>query len=73
MTPDERLDHTPTRGGKHPGKTWNEVAELDPSYVTWAYETWSTPPCSELLYRECLKDVAESRRQARVSRDQSGE
>lgn len=70
MTDDERKDHTPMWAKKHEGKTPSQVAEIDPSYLVWAYETWDRPPCSKLLYEECVRDVAEQRRQRGVSRDQ---
>ena len=69
-TPAEQLDHTPLNRGKYIGKTPSDVAERDPAYVAWAYEKWMPKPCSELLYRECLKDLREENRQYRVSRDQ---
>lgn len=71
MTHDELLDHSPLRGGKHPGKTPSEVAEKDPGYIVWAYETWSNKPCSALLYQACKTDFDEELRQRRVSRDQN--
>lgn len=73
MTADELLDHTPLRGGKHPGKTPSEIADIDPSYLVWAYEGWDRPPCSAMLYKECVKDAAELTRQNRVAKDQDRE
>ena len=70
-TPGEVLDHTPLSYGIYTGKTPNDIAERDPDYLCWAYEEWTPKPCSELLYRECLKDVAESNRQRRVERYQA--
>lgn len=67
------LDHTPLNRGKYIGDTPSDIAGLDPDYLAWAYERWTPKPCSELLYRECLKDIAESNRQRRVERDQDRE
>lgn len=76
MTPDQ-LDHTPMPRGKYSASRGNPrtpdwVAEHDPGYLVWAWSAWSERPCSDLLYRECKKDVAESKRQERVARDQDG-
>ncbi len=67
---DEELDHTPMTCRKHAGKTPSHVADVDPSYLVWAYETWSTKPCSKMLYQECVWDVQEARQQNNVSREQ---
>ena len=72
-TPGEVLDHTPLHKGKYIGQTPNEVAERDPDYLCSAYERWTPKPCSELLYKACLADIAESDRQRRVDRDQADE
>lgn len=69
MTQDE-LDHTPLHKGKYAGQTPSDVAERDPGYLAWAYEAWTPKPCSELLYKECLRDVADESRSRRVARDQ---
>ena len=74
MTDDE-LDHRPMTKGKYGPNggrlTADQVARRDPGYIVWAYEAWGLGECcSALLYRECAKDVAESRRQGRVSKDQ---
>lgn len=66
----DELDHTPLHRGKYIGQTPSDVAESDPGYIAWAYETWTPKPCSELLYKECLKDVANEARSRRVARDQ---
>ena len=69
------LDHSPMQRGKYgPAKgnprTPDWVAEHDPGYLVWAYDTWTDRPCSELLYRECVKDVADNRQSLRVALDQ---
>lgn len=73
MTPDEQLDHTAVSRGKYSGRTPDQIAQRDASYLVWMYENWTPKPCSALLYRECRKDLAESQRSERVSRDQDRE
>lgn len=78
MTAAEQLDHSiMTRGkyslGRGNPQTANWVAEHDPGYLVWAYESWTPKPCSDLLYRECKREVEEDRRQSRVARDQDGQ
>ena len=67
MTPDQ-LDHTVMPRGKYSRakgnpKTPDEVAQIDPSYLVWAWSAWYGRPCSELLYLECKKAVAKSKKQ----------
>ena len=76
----EVLDHTPLKFGKFRGKTPEQVAEIDPRYLCWAYETVSNfPTCSDALYRECggrgHKAVAETAEQKyeRQQREQEKE
>ena len=52
-------DHTPLTFGKYKGKTPEEIAEYDPSYVVWMYDNVSGPPCSKVLRDDCKKDVRE--------------
>lgn len=56
LTP-EQLDKKPIYFGKHKLKTPEQIAEIDPQYVKWAYETVTHNSrlvfCSEALYREC--------------------
>lgn len=71
----EALDHSPMKKGKYGPQrgnqlTPNQVAEIDPAYLVWAYEAWDPKPCSHLLYRECVKDVADNKQSVRVARDQ---
>jgi hypothetical protein len=74
MTEGELLDHTPiNKGKKHRDRTPSVIAELDPEWLVWAYEHWDPKPCSKALYDDCVKDVAEQRRQGRVARDQDVE
>ena len=49
-------DHTPLAFGKYKGKTPEEVAELDPSYVVWMYENVKPAPCSKALAVDCEQD-----------------
>lgn len=47
-------DRTALKFGKHRGKTPEQVAETDPGYIVWAYETVAQfDVCSAALYREC--------------------
>lgn len=57
MKANELLDHTPLRIGKYKGHTPDKVAEIDPSYVVWMYDTWDKPPCSKALYEACKIEV----------------
>lgn len=70
MTAAEALDHTPWTRGKYRGKTASEVAEIDPSYLIWAWSAWDEKPCSHLLFKECQRDVEDNRQQMRVAREQ---
>ena len=48
------LDHTPLTFGKYKGMTPNQVAEIDPSWVVWAYNNVTNRnTCSRLLANEC--------------------
>lgn len=73
---DEELDHTPMTKGKYGparrGKPMspNDIAEVDPGYLVWAYETWSPKPCSFVLYRECKSEIDAERQHRRVAKDQ---
>ncbi len=46
-------DETPFVFGKYRGLTPLEVAESDPSYLIWAYETFTLKPCTHELYKLC--------------------
>lgn len=43
----------PLRFGKHKGMTPEEVAEIDPGWVVWAYDTCNPKPCSKALAIDC--------------------
>lgn len=72
----EELDHSVMRKGKYGPqrgnpKTPNEVADIEPSYLVWAYTAWTDgKPCSHLLYQACRQDMADNQRSERVARDQ---
>lgn len=51
------LDRSPLVFGKYKGRTPEEVAEIDQSYVVWMYENVSPAPCSTELYEDCRRDV----------------
>ena len=55
----QSLDRSPLVFGKYKGKTPNEVAEVDPSYVAWMYENVSPAPCSRSLYEDCRPELEE--------------
>lgn len=70
MTQGEQLDHTPLNKGRYQDLTASQVAEKDPAYLVWAYESWTPKPCSDLLYRDCKADVSRDLQHHRVARDQ---
>lgn len=48
------MDATPLKFGKFKGKTPEQVAEIKPDYLVWAYENVAQfAVCSDALYREC--------------------
>jgi hypothetical protein len=52
-TPEQMLDFTPITFGKYRGKTPEWVAENDPGYLRWMYETVTDRgTCSYALYRD---------------------
>jgi hypothetical protein len=61
MTTAEQLDHTPLTFGKYAGKTPDQISEVDPNWLCWAYENVKTKPtCSTLLYKSCLAETRDS-------------
>ena len=58
VTPDE-LDHTPLTFGAHRGRTPADVAESDPSYILWMYDSIYPHQCSLVLRNDCAKDLGE--------------
>lgn len=74
---DDDLDHSVLPKGKYGQSHGNPrtaewVAENDPSYLVWAYETWQKGTvCSRMLYDECVRDCDAEVRNRRVSKDQS--
>lgn len=57
-TADEILDHTPLLFGKHKGSTPSQVADIDPTWLIWAYETIHDKRiCSRALYDACKEDA----------------
>jgi len=55
----EEPDFRPLTFGKYKGKTPEEVAQIDPSYVCWMYKEVKPTPCSLALKNECEQDVRE--------------
>lgn len=49
-------DTTPLSFGKYKGKTPEEVAEIDGSYVVWMFKNVKPPPCSKELAEACESD-----------------
>ena len=62
MKKEESLDHTPLKFGKHRGETPEQVADKDPDWLVWAYETVKNRPvCSSALYRDCKEETSKPR------------
>lgn len=55
------LDESPALFGKYRGQTPCWIAEHDPQYLIWAYETFDKErkPCSKELYDACKLDEYE--------------
>ena len=53
------LDETPLTFGKYKGKTPEEIAEIDESYIVWLYENVEPKKCSKQLYLACEMDIRE--------------
>lgn len=49
-------DKTPMAFGKYKGKTPEEIANVDPSYVVWMYDTIQPKHCSLDLRNVCDMD-----------------
>jgi hypothetical protein len=47
------IDDIPLRFGKHKGQTPNQIAEHDPSYVTWMRANVFPSVCSRELAQDC--------------------
>lgn len=47
------IDDKPLRFGKYRGASPNEVADLDPDYLVWAYDVMNPKICSKELSLEC--------------------
>lgn len=59
------LDTTPLTFGKHRGKTPEEIADEDPSYVVWLYENVKPRRCSRSLAVACEAETRELDEDAR--------
>lgn len=53
------LDHLVLGFGKYRSMSPSVIAEFDPSYIVWMYETISPRRCSEELYIGCRFDLQE--------------
>ena len=49
-------DQTPLRFGKYKGSTPKEIAEFDPGYIVWLYDTIKPSVCSKALAQECEEE-----------------
>jgi hypothetical protein len=59
QTAAEKLDHTPLTFGQYRGKTPAEIAEENPGYIKWMYETVKNKStCSQALYKDCAAEVS---------------
>jgi len=47
------LDDTELTFGKYKGETPNEIAEEDPQYLMWMYDTLNTKFCTKKLRDQC--------------------
>lgn len=59
MIPDIDIDKCPVQFGKYKGRTPDEIADTDPSYIVWMWETFASPPCSARLAYLCRQDCDE--------------
>lgn len=57
---EEGLDFRPLTFGKYRGKTPEQVAEIDPSYICWMYKEIKPTPCSQALKNDCEQELRES-------------
>lgn len=55
------FDDLPVAFGKYKGMTPAQIANTDPSYLIWAYETFDAhrKPCTQALYEACRLDQNE--------------
>lgn len=51
------LDTTPLTFGKYKGQTPEDVAELDPSYIVWLFDTVTPKRCSKALALACEDEI----------------
>lgn len=52
-------DNLPVPFGRYRGKTSNEIAKINPSYVVWLYEGTDCGIVTKELYEACVWDVRE--------------
>lgn len=57
MKKDEALDHKPMEFGKYKGRTPSEIADFDPGYIVWLYNSIDPKRCSRLLADACEEDL----------------
>jgi len=54
------IDETPLTFGKYRDETPNDIAEEDPQYLVWLYDTLKTKFCTKKLRNECEDFVEDS-------------
>lgn len=54
------LDTTPLTFGRYKGKTPEQIADLDPSYIVWMYENVKPKACSRSLWVACTDAMDEA-------------
>jgi len=52
-------DNLPLSFGKHKGMTPIQIAEIEPSYVVWLYESTDHGIVTKTLYEACQQDARE--------------
>lgn len=57
---DEMKDVIPLGFGKYKGQTPEEIADEDPSYIVWLYDTINPKVCSESIALYCEWEVRET-------------
>lgn len=63
MKGDAYLDYAKLTFGKYKDVKPEDVAEHDPEYIVWMYETIKNKPtCSAALYRSCLSETKKTRK-----------
>lgn len=59
IMPSVDIDDRPLRFGKYKGRTPNQIAKHDESYIVWMFNNVDNPPCSKQLAEGCEMDMRE--------------